>query len=71
MKLEIVEDKPIPPPKKVVVEMSEAEACIVYWALNYYAVRTLAAALAAANRAAKHFKQFNGKAQYPYDKEFV
>ena len=67
--MKITETSP-PPPKLITVEMTEAEANVIYWALSYYTA-PIATAAAVVARAEKQFKQFEGKAKYPYTDCFL
>ena len=58
MKVEVLEDKPIPPPKTVVLTRTEEEATIIRWGLEYLAA-IAAGRIADARRAAAKLKQVN------------
>lgn len=71
MKISIVEEKPVPPPKRVVLDLSEEEADLIRIFARYYAVLAHAGGeLVAARRLSSKLASFNGKATYPYEKAF-
>lgn len=68
MKVEVIEPPPVK--KKVILELTEEEATIIRWSLEYYAAPETDPATAAAARAANKLKQFDS-ATYPYSGAFV
>lgn len=76
MKLSVVEEKPVPPPKRVVLDLSEEEADLIRVFANYYANRHQAAVdlvhghAGAASQLAKKLAPFTDKRKYPFEKAF-
>ena len=71
MKISIVEVAPVPPPKKVILEMTPEEVDLIYIFSMYYVTGAWSApSTAAAKRLAKLTKQFHGSAKYPYENAF-
>lgn len=75
MKLTEIVVKPVEPPKRVLLDLSQEEAGIVWYFVNYYASTAaadtgptgLACPAAAAARLAESLKQYRDKYAYPYD----
>lgn len=67
MKITITEEKPIPPPKKVTLELTEDEVGLIRYFADYYSIVTPAAA-----RLRDQIpKEFWLNAKYPYTDAFV
>ena len=59
-------ETPVPPPKRVILDLSEEEAGFLYYIADYYAEAAGPAVAPATGRLATSVKQYKDKSKYPH-----
>jgi hypothetical protein len=75
MKITEVVEKPEPPPKKIILELTEEEAGLIQWFARFYTTNAPAGRVApelvtAADTLAKKLMKYKNAPLYPYDGVF-